>query len=274
MSVLKVTTVTDLAGLGGFTLSSGSIVANGTLKVDDININGNITGTSSYNVPSFSGQSGRFLSTDGTNLIWSNDIASGGGGGAGFRSMQVFTSNGTWNKPSGCGSIKIHVVGAGGGGSGKCESGGAGGFSERVLDATNISSVSVTIGNPGGGTNYSGCGGSGNTSSFGSYCSAGGGTGANCRQSHAGGVGGNGSGGTLNIYGGGGNGHGSYWAFGNHTAGASFIGGTQPSSHQQDNYAHRHQSHAAWGAGGNGAQFGNRGARGREGVVVVYEYYG
>ena len=242
MSVLKVTTVTDLAGLGGFTLSSGSIVANGTLKVSNININGNITGTSSYNVPSFSGQSGRFLSTDGSSLIWSNDIASGGGGGAGFRSMQVFTSNGTWSKPAGVGSIKIQVVGAGGGGSGKCEAGGAGGFSERVLDATNISSVSVTIGNPGGGTNYSGCGGGGNSSSFGSYATSSGGTGANCRQQHAGGV--------------------------------SYMGGSQAAGHNQDNYSHQHQSHCAWGAGGNGSQFSNRGARGREGVVVVYEYYG
>tara|TARA_B100001996_G_scaffold3679_1_gene3140 strand:+ start:751 stop:1575 length:825 start_codon:yes stop_codon:yes gene_type:complete len=274
MSVLKVTTVTDLAGLGGFTLSSGSIVANGTLKVNNININGSITGNSSYNIPSFSGQSGNFLSTDGENLVWSSEISSGGGGGAGFRSMQVFTSNGTWNKPSGCGSIKVHVVGAGGGGSGKCESGGAGGFSERVLDATNISSVSVTIGNPGGGTNYSGCGGNGNTSSFGSYCSGSGGTGANCRSQHCGGVGGNGSGGTHNAYGGGGCGYGDWSNYGSHTAGVSYMGGSQPSSHQQDNYAHRHQSHCAWGAGGNGSQFSNRGARGREGVVVVYEYYG
>ena len=29
-----------------------------------------------------------------------------------------------------------------------------------------------------------------------------------------------------------------------------------------------------WGAGGNGSQFSNRGARGREGVVVVHEFYG
>ena len=42
----------------------------------------------------------------------------------------------------------------------------------------------------------------------------------------------------------------------------------------KSNYSHRHQSHAAWGAGGNGAQHGNRGARGREGVVVVHEFYG
>ena len=86
MSVLKVTGVTDLAGLGGFTLSSGSITANGTLKVNDININGSISGNSKYNIPSFSGQSGQFLSTNGTDLIWSSDISSGGGGGnaAGF----------------------------------------------------------------------------------------------------------------------------------------------------------------------------------------------
>ena len=117
-------------------------------------------------------------------------------------------------------------------------------------------------------------GGSGNTSSFGGYCSASGGYGANCRQQHAGGIGGNGSGGNLNVYGGGGNGHGSYHTYGNHSTGMSYMGGGQPSSHVQRNYAHRHQSHAAWGAGGNGAQHGNRGARGREGVVVVHEFYG
>ena len=67
---------------------------------------------------------------------------------------------------------------------------------------------------------------------------------------------------------------GSYWAFGNVTAGRSFMGGSQPSSHGQSNYAHQHQSHCAWGAGGNGGQHGSRGARGREGVVIVQEFYG
>ena len=266
MSVLKVTTVQDPSGVGGFTLNSGSITANGELKVTNLNINGSISGSSNYVIPSL--QSGRYLTTNGSSLSWGEVSSSGG-----FRSMQVWTSNGTWSKPSGVGSIKVWVVGAGGGGSGHCESGGAGGTSQRVIDVTNVSNVSVSIGNPGGGTNYAGCGGNGNTSSFGSYCSASGGYGANCRTQHAGGIGGNGSGGNLNIYGGGGNGHGSHYSYGNHTAGSSSMGGTQPSSHRQSNYSHRHQSHCAWGAGGNGSMHGNRGARGREGCVVVYEYY-
>ena len=269
MSVLKVSEVRDLAGIGGFNLSSGSITALGTLKVNNLNINGSISGSSSYNIPNISGQSGKFLTTNGSSLSWTAVS-----GTSGFRSMQVWTSNGTWSRPSDVKSIKVVVVGAGGGGSGYCESAGAGGMSERVLDVTNISSVSVTVGNPGGGTNYSGCGGGGNSSSFGSYCSASGGQGANCRQQHAGGTGGNGSGGNLNVYGGGGNGHGSNHSYGNYSGGRSFMGGSQPGSHRQQNYAHRHQSHAAWGAGGNGARNSNRGARGREGVVVVYEYYG
>jgi len=142
MSVLKVTGVTDLAGLGGFTLSSGSITANGTLKVNNININGSISGSSKYNIPSFSGQSGQFLSTNGTDLVWSTEISSGGGGGAGLRSMQVFTSNGTWSRPSGVGSIQVVVVGAGGGGSG-C-------VLEPVLNSSGTV-TSITVKNPGTG---------------------------------------------------------------------------------------------------------------------------
>ena len=269
MAQLNVGAVKDLGGVGGFTFASGGITANGTLTVTDIVVDGTISGSSGYLIPNPSGNTNKFLSTNGSNLTW-GEISTA----SGVRSMQVWTSNGTWSKPSGVRTIMVTVTGAGGGGSGYCESGGAGGTSQRQVDVTNVSSVYVTVGNPGGGTNYSGCGGGGNSSSFGSYCSAGGGTGANCRQQHSGGIGGNGSGGSLNIYGGGGNGHGSNHSYGNYTAGSSYYGGSQPGSHRQQNYAHRHQSHAAWGAGGNGARNGNRGARGREGVVVVHEFYG
>ena len=269
MAQLTVNAVKDLGGIGGFTLSSSGLTANGTLTVSNLDISGTLAGSSNYIVPNPSGNVGKFLTNNGSSLSW-GDLS----GNSGVKSMQVWTSNGTWNKPSGVKTIMVTVTGAGGGGSGYCESGGAGGTSQRQIDVTNVSSVSVTIGNPGGGTNYSGCGGSGNTSSFGSYCSGSGGLGANCQQQHAGGYGGNGSGGTLNIYGGGGNGHGSNYAYGNHSSGASYFGGSQASSHGQANYSHRHQSHAAWGSGGNGAKHSNRGARGREGVVVVHEFYG
>ncbi len=269
MAQLNLGAIKDVGGIGGFTFSSGGITANGTLTVNDIEINGSLAGSSAYILPNPSGNTDNFVSNNGSNMTWGTLSAA-----SGVRSMQVWTSNGTWTKPSGVSTIMVTCTGAGGGGSGQCESAGAGGTSQRQVDVANVSSVSVTIGNPGGGTNYAGCGGSGNASSFGSYCSASGGTGANCRQQHAGGVGGNGSGGSLNIYGGGGNGHGSHHSYGNHSAGCSYWGGSQPASHQQSNYSHRHQSHCAWGAGGNGSQFGNRGARGREGVVVIHEFYG
>ena len=269
MAQLKLGAIKDLGGIGGFTLSSGGVTANGTLTVNDLVIDGTMGGSSSFVLPNPSGQSGRFVTNNGSSLSWGDVNLS-----TGIRSMQVWTSNGTWSRPSGVKTIMVTVTGAGGGGSGFCESGGAGGTAQRQIDVTNVSSVSVTVGNPGGGTNYSGCGGNGNTSSFGSYCSASGGYGANCRQGRAGGIGGNGSGGNLNVYGGGGNGHGSFHSYGSHSSGVGYFGGGQPASHNQRNYAHRHQSHAAWGAGGNGTRQNNRGARGREGVVVVHEFYG
>jgi len=269
MSQIKVSSIRDLTDAAGFTLASGKIITVGTLTVSNITINGDIFGGSSYIIPEQSGNAGKLLRSTGSGLEWAE-----GAGAAGIRSMQVWTSNGTWTRPTGVKSIIVTVVGAGGGGSGHCESGGAGGMAERVVDVTNVSSVSVTVGNPGGGTNYSGCGGNGGTTSFGSYCSASGGYGANCRTQHAGGIGGNGSGGSVNVYGGGGNGHGSHYSYGNNVGGKSYMGGSQASSHSQNNYAHRHQNHCAWGAGGNGAKHGNRGARGREGVVVVQEFFG
>ena len=269
MAQLKLGAIKDLGGIGGFTLSSGGVTANGTLTVNDLVIDGTVGGSSSFVLPNPSGQSGRFVTNNGSTMSW-GDVSLA----TGIRSMQVWTSNGTWSRPSGVKTIMVTVTGAGGGGSGFCESGGAGGTAQRQVDVTNVSSVSVSVGNPGGGTNYSGCGGNGNTSSFGSYCSASGGYGANCRQGRAGGIGGNGSGGNLNVYGGGGNGHGSFHSYGSHSSGVGYFGGGQPASHNQRNYAHRHQSHAAWGAGGNGTRQNNRGARGREGVVVVHEFYG
>ena len=114
---------------------------------------------------------------------------------AGFSGMQVFTSSGTWNRPAGVRYIRVKLQGSGGGASGHGESGGAGGYSERILDVTGISSVSVTIDGGGGGTYYSGAGGNAGGSSFGPYLSCSAGHGANRQNQHSGGVSGNGGGG-------------------------------------------------------------------------------
>ena len=87
----------------------------------------------------------------------------------GFSGMQVFTSGGTWNRPAGVRYIKVKVQAGGGGASGHGESGAAGGYAERVMDVTGISSVAITVGGGGGGNYYSGAGNDGGSSSFGPY---------------------------------------------------------------------------------------------------------
>lgn len=190
----------------------------------------------------------------------------------GIRAMQVFTSGGTWTRPTGVRYILVQVQGSGGGGSGHGESGAAGGYAERVIDVTSISSVSVTVPGGGGGTYYSNAGGNGSGSSFGPYVSASGGHGANRHNQHNGGLAGVGSGGDLNIYGGCG---GSHEQRSSGMGGSSFWGGPAPAGHPQGgHFAHNHQGHAAPGTGGTSGHFsGHRGSDGRPGLVVVTEFY-
>ena len=113
MSTLKVSAIRDLSGSGGLDLSSGSITVNGTLTVSNININGTISGSSSQVIPSVSGQSGKFLTTNGSSMSW-GQIEAGGGP----KSISVYNSNSTWNKPSGIKRIWVKCTAGGGGGSG------------------------------------------------------------------------------------------------------------------------------------------------------------
>jgi hypothetical protein len=265
MSTLKVAAIKDLTNTGGFTFSSGAITAGGTLTVTNLTINGTIGGTTNQILPSLSGNGGKVLYTNGTTPYWGTAPSTDN-----ITSMQTFSSSGTWTKPANVRFIKVQICGGGGGGSGHGESGGAGGYSERVLDVQSISSVSVTIGGEVNGTYYSGAGDNGNGSSFGSYLSASGGYGANRNNQHSGGLAGVGSGGDLNIYGGGGQSHHNYSSVG----GSSFFGGAVAAGHPQGgNFSHNHQSHCAPGTGGSGGYFHNhRGSNGRPGFCVVTHY--
>src|SRR5690606_10391397 len=78
----------------------------------------------------------------------------------GIQSVQVFTANGTWNKPVGINKVVVECVGGGGGGAGVSSTtsqatlgggGGYGGYSKILIDVSAISSETVTIGAAGAG---------------------------------------------------------------------------------------------------------------------------
>ena len=208
-------------------------------------------------------------------------------------STQVFTSNGTWTKPSGAAKARIICTGGGGGASGTPGNqaddigggGSAGGTAIKTIDVTAISTVSVTVGSGG---SYAAATGGGNgsdgaTSSFGSHCSATGGGGAPSYNGTGYTVAfpsGVGSGGDINIYGGHGHfpdvnddenqmisgmyGGASYWGgSGRHTMDDNFTGGNNDSTANDL---------GGYGCGGSGSARTMNGASGRGGVVVVESY--
>ena len=106
----------------------------------------------------------------------------------GANAIQVFTSSGTWNKPSSGTIVQVHLWGGGGGGAdsssngGRNGGGGGGGYAKyEILMSDLPNSVSVTVGSGGASSTGGGLrtGSNGGTSSFGSYFSMIGGGGGN-----------------------------------------------------------------------------------------------
>ena len=190
--------------------------------------------------------------------------------------IQTFASSGTytWTKPSGCEKVLVKVQGGGGGACGYCESGGAGGYAEKVIMVQDVSTVSVTVGGGGASSGYYSGSSSGGASSFGSYVSATGGYGANNQYSHTGGHGGYGYKGDLNLHGGDGSGHANH---GGHApigqGGSTYFGGS--ACIRRDTTTTKLYQGAP-GAGGPGGRTndGGGGAYGENGIVIVYSYAG
>ena len=208
----------------------------------------------------------------------------------GLKSIQVFTSSGTYTRPSGITRLKVICTGGGGGGGeGKATfnyngGGAAGGTAIDFIDISSTSTVTVTIGAGGAGASAGNgsAGSNGGTSSFGSFCSATGGEGGKQEGQASRAAPGIGSGGVINIEGGQGGSQGGGSANDQATGGlggASFWGGggTHGSGNIDTSAGLSGQGGRAFGSGGGAGRhhsngtFGEGGA-GEAGVVFVEEY--
>lgn len=132
--------------------------------------------------PSQTGNSGKFLATDGTNIQW----------GAAANAADYFstTTSGTWTKPTlvnASSTVFVECWGGGGGGGGstgggthRAGGGGGGAYLSRLFKASDLTStVSITIGAGGTGGAAGGAnnGTAGGNTTFGSYLTAYGGGG-------------------------------------------------------------------------------------------------
>ena len=243
----------------------------GTTKVNDVNS----AGTTKVNAVNSAGTTQvNAVNTAGANQVAAL-LASGGSTG-GLLNVQIFENSSdhrdggsyTWTKSSSdVKKIRIQMVGAGGGSAGHGENAGSGGYCEKLMDVTGINSASLTVGTGGHGRNWGQNGDGGGSSSFGSYCSAGGGQGGH-HSGHRGGHGGKGSGGDINARGGSGSGH---RANGGTQGAASYFGGGAPGIHTSS------VTHVgAPGAGGGGTHTSHNSHQerrhGRAGIVIVWEY--
>lgn len=201
-----------------------------------------------------------------------------------FKSVQVFTASGTWTKPAGINFVTARVLGGGGGGGGGdvgqngSDGGAAGGYCEEFIDVSGTSSETITIGGgAAGGPAGNNNGSDGGTSSFGSFCSATGGSGGfsttnSSMNTTPRGSPGVGVGGDFNIFGGEGVHASTLGGTNGGNGGSSYFGGG-PTGHDANGVVGRNAQCLGCGGGGTFQNATNAaGGNGAPGIIIVEEY--
>jgi len=220
------------------------------------------------------GTSGDFLKTQGTgaNPVWATVDSSG------FNSVQVFTSSGTWTRPSGITKVIIEVQGAGAGGSGANNSqsyngmgGSGGGYARKYLNVSSISTSTITVGAGGAYGAHTAHGSDGGDSSWADGTNTISGDGGNGGEQYSNNriLGGTATGGDINIPGGDsetrrniGGGRGGGATLGNSDAGVTSSGGGS---------AGTATGYGSGGGGGNQGS-GENGRTGAPGIIMAWEF--
>ena len=228
----------------------------------------------------------------------SGDVLTSGGAGAAptfvtvagtFKSMQVFTGDGTWTKPAGITLVLVKLVGGGGAGGGASGSasatavgggGGGGGYVEAALDVTSIANSTITRGAGATGDGDGGATGENTVWSDGTntLTGSGGVGGAGDGTAPAGGAGGAAAGGDVNLAGqtgGGGQQNEPFGASG--AGGGTVMGPGAPGAFDLDGAIVGTAAVDGMGGGGGGAVSASvttarNGGDGGNGIVIVYEY--
>jgi len=231
----------------------------------------------SINVNSIDKESGSTLTLGGAGTtVAVHASATTSGFDSGLASVQVFTSSGTWTKPSGIRLVMVEVQGAGGAGtkstgSGNRNGGGGGGYARKLIDVSSISTATVTVGAGGvGSTSNDTKGGNGGDSiwSDGTNTVTGSGGDAADTSGYKVGLGGSATGGDFNVSGGMG---GSSLA--TSAGGGSFLGIVP---YTQYNASRAGGLDGILGTGGadiySSYPSAAHGGNGGDGIVIVTEY--
>tara|TARA_Y100000114_G_C11758410_1_gene328168 strand:+ start:1699 stop:3183 length:1485 start_codon:yes stop_codon:yes gene_type:complete len=171
----------NITGTGNINTTGTATLSSNATVGGNLSVTGNTTVTGTFTAdglayPTSDGSAGQFLKTDGSGtLSFATGLST-----AGLQSIQVFTSSGTYTRPSGITKVKVTVIGGGGGGGGTRASssgsstvasgaggGGGGATAIQIVNVSSISSTAITVGQGGAGGTTGGNGAAGDTSKFG-----------------------------------------------------------------------------------------------------------